>query len=333
MKRGRFAVTSAWPLFGLIACAAVAVLAPVPTNAQAYPAKPVRIVVGVPPGGFTDSIARVLAQKLVEATGQQFLVENRAGASGMIAIDAALKAPADGYTLLVSTNGEMTVNPHVLPKISYDPFRDFAHIVAAAYGAMAITVNSGAGFNSLQDLVAAARARPGFYSYASAGNGTVNHLAGEWLASAAGIKIVHVPYKGGGPAAQDVVGGQIPVGVLAILAAIPHVKTGRVKVLAVTSAKRLPFAPDMPTVAELGFPGFDATIRAAFFGQPGIPKEVVSRINAEVNRALTLPDVRERFYGVGADVLGGTPEDMTALLRSDYARYGRIARESNMRAD
>ena len=317
----------------LLAACAAAVLAPAPANAQAYPAKPVRIIVGVPPGGYTDAIARNLAQKLIEATGQQFLVENRAGASGMIAIDVTLKSPADGYTLLVSTNGEMTVNPHVLAKISYDPFRDFTPIVAVAYGALVVAASGAAGLNSLQELVAAARARPGFYSYASAGNGTVNQLVGEWLASAAGIKMVHVPYKGGGPAAQDVVGGQIPLGMLAFSAAIPHLKTGRVKVLAVTTAKRLPFAPDLPTVAELGYPGFEVSIWAAFFGQPGIPKEVVTRINAEVNRALTLPDVRERLHAMGADVLGGTPEDMIELMRRDHARYGRVARENNMRAD
>ncbi|MSQ70296.1 MAG: tripartite tricarboxylate transporter substrate binding protein [Betaproteobacteria bacterium] len=318
-------------LLTLIACAGASMCGP--ALAQVYPAKPVRIIVGVPPGGFTDAVARNLAQKLIEATGQQFLVENRTGASGLIAIDAALKSPADGYTLLVSTNAEMAVNPHVLAKIPYDPFRDFTPIVPVAIAGLVIAANGGAGLNSLQELVTAARARPGFYSYATAGNGTVNHLAGEWFASVAAIKMVHVPYKGGGPAAQDVVGGQIPLGVLAVSAAIPHLRTGRVKVLAVTAAKRLSFAPELPTVAESGYPGFEVSLWAAFFGQPGIPKEVVARINTEVNRALTLPDVRERLHTIGAEALGGTAEDVSTLIRNDHARYGRVARDNNIRAD
>jgi tripartite-type tricarboxylate transporter receptor subunit TctC len=327
----RTAVSPRFALMGLVMAGAALVSGV--AAAQAYPAKPVRIIVGVPPGGFTDAVARNVAQKLIEATGQQFLVENRTGASGMIAIDAALKSPPDGYTLLLSTNAEMTVNPHVLAKIPYDPFRDFTPIVPVAIAGLVIAANGGAGLNSLQDLVSAARAKPGVYSYASAGNGTVNHLAGEWFASAANIKMVHVPYKGGGPAAQDVVGGQIPLGVLAVSAVIPHLKTGRVKVLAVTSAKRPAFAPDLPTVAESGFPGFEVSLWAAFFGQPGIPREVVSRINAEVNRALGLSDVRERLHTIGAEALGGTPEDVSTLIRNDHARYGRVARENNIRAD
>ena len=307
--------------------------AALPLQAQSYPSKPVRIIVGVPPGGFTDSVARFITPKLVETLGQQFTVENRTGASGIIAVEAAMKSTNDGYTLLMSTNAEMAVNPHVLAKIPYDPLRDFVPIVPVAFGALVVAANNAAGINTLEELISSARAKPGALSYASAGNGTVNHLAGEWLNSAAKISIVHVPYKGGGPAASDVVGGQIPLGVLAAAAALPHMKSGRVKGLAVTSAKRLSFAPNLPTVAESGIPGYEVTLWAGFFAQPGVPREVVSRINAEVNRALKLADVRERLSGIAAEVLGGTPEDLSALVKTDFERYGRIARENRIRAD
>lgn len=302
-------------------------------SAQNYPVKPVRIVVGVPPGGFTDSVARFVAPKLSEALGQQFNVENRTGASGIIAIDTALKAPNDGYTLLVATNAEMAVNPHVLTRIPYDPFKDFVPIVPVAYGALVWAASNASGISTLDEMIKAARSKPGSLSYASAGNGTVNHLAGEWLASAAGINMVHVPYKGGGPAAADVVGGQIPLGVLAAAAALPHMKSGRLRILAVTSPKRLSFAADHPTVAEAGVPGYEVILWASFFGQPGIPRDVVTRINAEVNRALRMPDVRERLSGIAAESLGGTPEDVTALVRADFDRYGRVARENKIKAD
>ena len=317
----------------LASVAAVTAMGAAPALAQQYPSKPVRIIVGVPPGGFTDSVARLVAPRIAEATGQAFTVENRTGASGIIAIETAMKAPNDGYTLLVATNAEMAVNPHVLAKVPYDPFRDFVPIVPMAYGALVIAANGNAGMNTLDEMVAQAKARPGALSYATAGNATVNHLAGEWLNSLAKVSIVHVPYKGGGPAAADVVGGQIPLGVLAAAAAMPHLKTGRIKVLAVTSAKRLSFAPTLPTVAESGYPGYEVTLWAAFFGQPGIPREVVTRINAESNRALQVPEVRERLGNIAAEVLGGTPEDLSAMIRADFDRYGRVARDNKIKAE
>jgi len=300
---------------------------------QPWPTRPVRVLLGFAPGGFTDAIIRQLAPKISEGLGQQLVLENRPGASGTIALDLAMKAPADGYTLTFCSNAEMTVNPHVLAKVNYDPIRDFQPIVAAAIGPLVFSAHPEAKVATLAQWVAAAKAKPDAVPYASAGNGTVNHLAGEWFSSLAGVRMVHVPYKGGGPATQDVLAGQVPIGVLAAAAAMPHIKSGRIKALAVTTAKRVSFAADLPTVAELGYPGFEVALWAAFYGQPGIPKEVVTRLNAEMNKVLQTADARERLATLGVDPLGGAPEAVTKLLQVDLERFGKIARENNIKAN
>ncbi len=317
----------------LAATAALLLATSLQAAAQAWPSRGIRVLVGVAPGGVTDLAARVVSPYLGAALGQQIVVENRPGSGGLIGVEAGAKAPPDGYTLLMATSAEMTVNPGVFPKLPYDSQKDFAPIGSVCVTAVALAVHSSVPVNNVAELIAFAKARPGRLAYASAGNGTVNHLAGEWFKGLAGVDLIHVPYKGGGPATQDVVAGQVPVGVLAVSTSTAHARAGKIKLLAVSTPKRLSFAPDWPTIAESGFPGFDASIWVGLFAQTAVPREVVVRTNAELNKLLRIPEVRERFGAQGTEVLGGTPEELAAMIRNDIPRYGKLAREYNIRPD
>ena len=307
--------------------------AALPLQAQSYPGKPVRIIVGVPPGGFTDSVARFITPKLVETLGQQFTVENRTGASGIIAVEAAMKSTNDGYTLLMSTNAEMAVNPHVLAKIPYDPLRDFVPIVPVAYGALVVAANSAAGINTLEELISSARAKPGALSYASAGNGTVNHLAGEWLNSAAKISIVHVPYKGGAQAIADLVAGHVHIMFESLNSIAPHARSGKVRPLAVGSTRRSVGFPEIPTMVEAGVPGYEASTWSGVVGPAGMPRPIVERLNQAINRAISSPSFLERFKSVGDDPGGGTPEEFGALIKSELAKWAEVIKRSGAKID
>jgi tripartite-type tricarboxylate transporter receptor subunit TctC len=305
----------------------------VDSMAQAWPARPVTIIVPNPPGGVADLAARLIAPKLSEALGQQVLVDNRPGAGGSIALGVVSKSKPDGYTLLMGTIADVSIHPMLMPSVPYDTQKDFAPIVPVSSTALTIAVHPSVTANNLRELAAQAKADPTKFAYASAGNGTLNQVVGEWFAHDAGIKMNHIPYKGGGPATQDVIAGHVPIGILAVSAAKPNVTAGRLKVLGVSTAKRLPFEPNWPTIAESGFPNFNASIWVGLLAPAAVPKDVVAKVNAEVNKILNSSEVRNKFHAQGADVLGGTPEDLAATIRGDRQRYGRMLKDYDIRLD
>lgn len=305
----------------------------VDSMAQAYPARPITIIVPNPPGGVADLAARMIAPKLTEALGQQVLVDNRPGAGGSIALGLVSKAKADGYTLLMGTIADVSIHPMLVPTVPYDTLKDFAPIVPVSSTALTIAVHPSVPAQNLKELVAVAKADPSKFSYASAGNGTLNQVVGEWFSHDAGIKMNHIPYKGGGPSTQDVIAGHVPVGIIAVSGAKPNVTAGRLRVLAVSSAKRLPFEPNWPTIAESGFPNFDASIWVGMFAPASVPKEIITKVNAEVNKILQSPEIRGKFNAQGADVLGGTPESLASTIRDDRQRYAKMLKDFNIRLD
>ena len=302
-------------------------------RAQGYPSKPVRVLVGVPPGGVTDLAARIVFNRLSEMKGQSFVIENRPGAIGSLAGRVVLKSPADGYTLLMGSSADMAIGPSLLRDMPHDTLKDFTGVVPVSSTAMTLSAHPSLPANTIPELIQLAKARPGALSYASAGNGTVNHIVGEWFKSVAGVDITHVPYRGGGPATQDLIAGQVPLATIAVSNATPFVKAGKLKVLAVTSGKRVPFQPDWPTVAEAGFPQFDATVWVAVFAPAGTPADVISWLNGEINGILKSPDIRDRFHSQGAEVTGGTPEALNTLLRQDSARYAQLIKQFGIKLD
>jgi tripartite-type tricarboxylate transporter receptor subunit TctC len=319
--------TSALPcLIALFLCAS-------PVLAQSYPGKPVRIIVPYSAGGGTDIVARAVGQKLNELWGQSVLVENRAGASGMIGAEAVAKAPADGYTLLMATPAEVATNHHLYSKVSYNPERDFAPITLVAITPLVIAVNPGVQAKNIQELVALAKAKPGTLGFATPGTGSTQHLSGEMLMSAAGIKLVHVPYKGAGQSIPDVVGGQVPLGIYGLLTIHQQAKAGRLRVLAVTTPKRSSAEPDWPTLAESGFPGFDTSLWFGLLAPAATPKDIIGKIHIDVVRVLKLPDVAERIASQGADTVGNTPAEFAAFIAAESAKYARIIQQAGVKLD
>lgn len=300
--------------------------------AQGYPAKPVKIVVPYPPGGPTDIVARLVGQKLAEQTGQQFVVENRAGAGGNIGAEAVARAPADGYTLLVATTAH-AINPSLFKQLGYDLQKDFAPVSQLTAGPLVIVANPALPAKNVQELIALAKAKPGGLNYASSGNGQSTHLSAELFASMAGIKLNHVPYKGSAPALTDVIGGQADLMFDTMLSAMPQVKTGKLKALAVTSAARSSAAPDLPTVAESGLPGYEAIAWNGLLAPAGTPKDVVAKLNAELKRALEAPEVRDRFAAQGFGAAWGTPEQYASFIRSELAKWAKVVKASGATLD
>jgi tripartite-type tricarboxylate transporter receptor subunit TctC len=301
--------------------------------AQDYPSRPITIVVPNPPGGVADLAARMIAPKLSEALKQQVLVDNRPGGGGSVALGLVSKARPDGYTLLMGTIADVSIHPLLMPSVPYDTLKDFATIIPVSSTALTVSVHPSVPARTLREFIDLARAAPGKYSYASAGNGTLNQVVGEWIAHDAGIKITHIPYKGGGPSTQDVIAGHVPAGIIAVSAAKPNASAGRLRVLAVSSPQRLPFEPNWPTVAESGFPHFSASIWVGLLAPAAVPRDVVAKINAEVNNILKTAEVRDRFNAQGADVLGGTPGDLTATIHADRQRYARMLKDYNIQLD
>ena len=301
--------------------------------AQDYPTRPIRVIVSVPPGGVTDLAARNVMPRLAEIMGQQFLIENRPGAGGVIGVELASKAAPDGYTLLMVSAAEMTVNPALLAKIPYNAVRDFVPIAPVSNTVMLIAAHPSQPVTNIRELIAAAKARPGQLTFASAGNGTINHVTGEWFANLAGIEWIHVPYRGGGPATQDVLGGQVPFGVLALSSALPHVRSGKIKALGVTSSQRVSFVSDWPTVAEQGLPALDAAVWVGLFAPAGTSAAVIARLNTETNKILAQKDVRDRFNAQGVEVLGGSADSLAAMIRRDQARYAQLIKQYNIKPD
>ncbi len=301
-------------------------------SGQAYPAKPVRVISGFPPGSGADITARVIGVKLYEATGQQFFVDNRPGAGSNIAAEIAAKSPPDGYTLFIGTVAN-TINATLYSKLPFDFARDFAPVALATAAPNVLVVHPSVPVKSVKELVALAKSRPGQLNFASAGTGTAPHLSGELFNAMAGVKMTHVPYKGSPPAVLDLVAGSVDVMFSPASSVLPHVKSGRLRALAVTTAARLPSLPELPTVAESGLKGYETITWFGFVAPAKTPPAIVARLNAEIVKALALPDVRSQFELQGIEIVGGTPERFADYIREEIAKWARVIRLSGAKAE
>jgi tripartite-type tricarboxylate transporter receptor subunit TctC len=315
--------------FLLAACALVAAQ---PAHAQAWPSKPIRIVVAFPPGGSTDLAARALGDKLTSALGQTVLVDNKPGASGNIGAEFVARSPADGYTLLMAATSFATA-PAFYPKLGWDPVKDFAPVSLVATLPIIIVVHPGVNAQDAKSLIALSKANPGKLNMASPGAATLTRLTGEMFKQAAGVDWVTVHYKGGPPAVTDLLAGTAQVMFANISDVLPHVKAGKLRAIAVTTAKRSAMAPDLPTLSESALPGFDVGTWQAVVAPAGTPREVIQRLNAEIARAMALPDVKERFLSFGTDAASSTPEELGRFLAAEVAKIGKIARDSGAKLD
>jgi tripartite-type tricarboxylate transporter receptor subunit TctC len=320
-----------WLSLGLACLLSQFVLAAA-AHAQGTSDKVIRLIVPWPPGGNADVVGRTIADKLGENLGQRFVVENRAGAGGNIGMELASKAPADGATLalVISANA---VNVSLYPKLGFDLVRDFAPIGPIAALPLILVVHPSVPANSLKELIDLARAQPGRLNYASGGNGTVGHLAAEMFKSMARVQITHIPYKGATPAVTDLIGGQVQVFFDGTPSALPHVKAGRLRVLAITTAKRSPALPEVPTVAEAGLPGFEVTGWFGLMAPAGTDAAQVARLNAELNRAIASAEVRARFASLGLEPMSSTPQQFGALVQAEIAKWGKVVKEAGVRLD
>ena len=301
--------------------------------AQWAPTQSIRMLTPYAPGGAADIVARIVADKLSPALGQPVVVENRGGAGGIIGTELGAKAPPDGHTLIFGSDPPYTINPH-LQKVPYDPLKAFEHVSLTVNVPLLLVVNpTRVPMAGVKELVAAARANPGKYTIASSGNGSSGHLAAELFKSLAGINLVHVAYKGQAPANTDVLGGQVDMTFTSVGASLQHLKTGRLKALAISTAKRFPSLPDLPTMAESGVTGYDIGVWLGASYPAGTPRAAVERINAEINKMLEMPDVRARLDTLGYVPAGGRPEVLTRRIESDYALFGKLIRENNIKGE
>src|SRR2546422_412893 len=314
-----------------ILIAAATVVAARAVYAQQYPTKPVRIVVPVAPGGGSDFIARFMAQRLTAALGQQVIVENKPGAGGILGIEAGIKSPPDGYTLTLIASS-YTVNPSVY-KINFDPVNDITPIIQISQGPLLIVVKPSLPVKTTKDLVALAKSKPGQLNFASSGQGSVIHLATELFDTMAGVKMNHIPYKGTGPALTDTIGGQTDVFFSSTATAMPHVQAGKLRALAVTTAKRIPALPDAPTVAEAGVPGYDVVLWHGLIGPKGMPKEIVARVNAEATKALKLKETAQQLQNDGVAPAGGTPEEFGATIKKEIAMWRKVVTDAGVKVE
>ena len=303
-----------------------------PAAAQSYPSKPVKIVVGYAAGGAVDIVARTVGQSLAASLGQPFLVENKPGAGTNIAVKAVIDSPADGYTLLLAANA-LAANMSLYQPMPFDAEKELVPVALIGRVPVVLAVNAATGPATLAKLIEQAKAKPGSFNYASPGNGSTPHMAVELLQATAGISLAHVPYRGGAPAITDVIGGQLPMVAVNALEALPHVKSGRLRVIAVLSPTRAAIFPDAPTLAESGFPGFEASVWYGLVAPAATPKPVVVRLHAEVQKALATPEVRERMASVGGVVLPGSSEQFAALIHADRVRYAKVVRDANIKPD
>lgn len=311
---------------------AALLLAPCLAVAQSYPAKPVRMIVPFPPGGGTDVIARVTAQHLSRYWGQPVVVDNKPGASGIIGSDIVAKSVADGYTLLLQST-QHSINLNLYKQLPYDTLRDFAPVAYIAAAPFLMLVHPAVPASNVQELIAYIKTQPGGINYASSGIAGGAHLAGAMLATAAGVQLTHIPYKGGGPALADVIGGQVPLVFDPIPSSIGHVRGGRLKVIAISSAQRSALMPEVPTVAESGVPGFAVSSFFALYAPAATPKDIVNKINADVNRILELPDVKEQFAALGAEPVAMTPDQFALYLRNEIAKFAKAIKDSGAKAE
>lgn len=310
----------------IIVAAVVAFTTIAPANAQNYPIRPVRFIVPFAPGGNTDVQGRLIAQKLTEAWNQQVVVDNRAGAGGTVGVEMLAKAPADGYTIALASFGNILVGPSLFPKLGYDPLKDLAPVVLVSQPPGLLVVNPGLPVKNVSELIAYAKANPGKLNYGSAGNGTWNHLFAEHFKALTGIQMTHIPYKGANPAVTDVMSGQIQLSFAPFPAALPQIKSGRLRVLGVTSAQRSPVLPEVPTVAESGLPGYSAATWFAVLAPAQTPPAVIAKLNKDINAVLARPEVKAAFAADGTEPAGGTPEQLRESMRSGIKQWGQLVR-------
>jgi tripartite-type tricarboxylate transporter receptor subunit TctC len=313
--------------------AALALLCAMPAFAQTWPARPVRLVVAFPAGGGTDIVARLVGQRLADLWGQQVVVENRAGASGIIGTEFAARAPADGYTLFMGTLGNLAVNQHLYPKMTVDPLTAFAPITQVVDVHFVLLANPSLPAKNVGELLALARAKPGALTYSSSGAGGAPHLAAELFKRLGQVDITHIPYKGSAPSMQDVIAGQVSITFDSQIQALPFIREGRLRALAVLGRQRSAQLPDVPTVSESGLPEYDLTNWFALVAPSGTPKPILDRIRADVAKVLDAAEMRERIAGMSATVVGSTSEQFAATWKADSARWARVIRETNLRAE
>jgi tripartite-type tricarboxylate transporter receptor subunit TctC len=320
-------------IFALSALAVLGTLATAPSRAQDYPTRPITLVVPFPPGGSTTIVARTLSDKLAELLGQQIIIDNRGGAGGTIGTRSVAKAEPDGYTIALGYTGTLAIGPNLYANAGYDPRKDFAPIGRIGTAPNTLVVNPAFPAKTVAELVAYAKANPGKVNYGSAGVGTVSHVCGEYFATAAGIKIVHVPYKGTGPALTDVIGGHIPMAFAPIPATIENTKSGTMRLLAVTSAVRSKLVPDVPTIAEQGVPGFDAVLRYGLVAPAGTPAAIIDKLNKALNAALASDEVKKRLALDGAEPLPGTVKEYAADIDREETLWAKVVKASGAKGE
>ena len=313
--------------------ALIALAATTAVQAQSYPNRPIRVVVPFPAGGGTDMIAREVTQKVTQSTGWTFVVENKPGAGGNLGVDTVAKSPADGYTIVLGQTSNLAINPTLYAKMPYDPVKDLSPVVLVANAPLVMVTSTNSKYKTLAEVVNAAKAKPGALNFASPGNGTVAHLTSEMFQSAAAAKMQHVPYKGAAQAMTDVLSGSVELYMSSVPTLLGHIKQGKLRALAVTSAKRVDDLPQVPTINESGYAGFDAVTWFGFLAPAGTPKDVVARLNAEFNTALRQRDLQKKLVDQGADPVGGTVEQFAALIKDDIVRWGKVVKQSGARVD
>jgi len=302
-------------------------------QAQAWPSKPIKWVVPFAPGGTTDILARTVGEKLAVALGQPVIIENKPGAGGGVGAEFTAKSAPDGYTIMGGTISTHAINASLYKSLPYDPVKDFVAITLIARVPNMLVINPSVPAKDVKELIALLKANPGKYSFASSGNGTSQHLSGELFKSMSGTDMQHIPYKGSPPALQDVVGGQVAMTFDNITTALPLAKAGKLRALAVTTAKRSSVAPEVPTLAESGLPGFEVGSWQGVFAPAGTPPEIVKRLNAEIVKALNMPDVREKLSGLGAEIVADSPEEFSALVKAEVAKWADVVKKSGAKVD
>jgi tripartite-type tricarboxylate transporter receptor subunit TctC len=320
-------------LIPLLASLALAPVFSSVAQAQNYPAKPVRMIVPFPAGGATDIVARLVAQKLGDAVGQQVIVDNRGGAAGTIGSDLAAKAPADGYTILIGTSSTHAIAQSLYAKLPYDSVKDFTPVIGIATATIVLSAHPSVPAKTVKELIALAKAKPDALSFASSGSGGVSHLVGEMFKAQAGVQMLHVPYKGDAPALADLVGGQVSLEFGTALSFLPYIQSGRLKALAVTSLKRSQVMPNVPTVAESGLRGFEALQWFGVFAPAGARADVVMRLNSEIAKILHTADMRERLTKLASEVVADTPDEFAAFQKAEIAKWAKVVKDSGARID
>lgn len=318
---------------GLLAIAGILLASATAHAAPQYPSKPIRVIVPFPAGGGTDIIAREVTTTVARSTGWVFVVENKPGSGGNLGVDAAAKAPADGYTIALGQTSNLAINPSLYERLPYDPLKDLAPISLVASAPLVLVTHVNSPYKTMKDAIQSARAKPWSLNFASPGNGTVAHLGGEQLQGTAKVKFTHVPYKGAAQAVNDLMGGQVDLYMASVPTLLGHIKNNKLRPLAVTSSKRLQDLPQVPTVAESGYPGFETATWFGFVAPAATPKEIVMRLNTEFNKALKSPALASKLNEQGASVLGGTPEAFTALIKQDIGRWAAVIKASGTKLD